>query len=139
MAKILGVDYGRKRVGLAHGDLEDTIAFPLSVLRVNGLNDAVRQTVAVCRERDIERIVVGWPLNMNGSEGPMAEEAGRFADKLRAAGFTVVRWDERLTSYSAEQTLIEADVSRRKRRDVLDKMAAQQILQSYLDAPAEAP
>jgi putative Holliday junction resolvase len=83
-------------------------------------------------------IVVGMPLNMNGTEGPMAEEVNRFSKQVSArCGIPVEPWDERLSSYSAQQVLLEADVSRRKRKGLVDKIAAQQILQDYLDSKGQ--
>ena len=90
---------------------------------------------ALCSENEVETIVVGFPLNMNGTEGPKAMEIKEYARELAEyTGLRVELWDERLTTVTAEKILIQADVSRRKRKQVIDKMAATVILQSYLDS-----
>ena len=135
----LGVDYGTKRVGLAVSDPLGTIAMPLRAEEVEGRKQAVAVVAAVCREVEAEMVVVGLPLNMDGSSGPMAQEAERFTRSLAArVEVAVVTWDERLSSSLVERMLVAADVSRRKRRGVRDKLAAQVILQGYLDAKAQA-
>jgi putative Holliday junction resolvase len=135
MKRLLGVDYGRRRIGLAVSDEAQDFAFAHDVLDVRGLEEAVERVAAAARAAEAERVVVGMPVNMNGTRGPMAEEVARFAAALRRhGGLPVECWDERLTTRRAEQVLLEADVSRRKRRAVVDKLAAQQLLQSYLDS-----
>lgn len=128
----LGVDYGTVRVGLAVGDERDQMALPLETAPAA---QAVARIRALVAERGIGRIVLGMPRNMNGTYGPRAEEARKFGAVLtQAVGVEVVFWDERLTSRSVERMLVEADVSRKRRREVTDQLAAQQILQNYLDA-----
>ncbi len=135
MARILGIDYGRRRVGLAVSDDADGLSFPLDVLQVRDERDAVSQVVKRCRHEAAARVVVGMPLNMDGTRGPMAEEVARFVTAIAdGSGLPVETWDERLTTWSVEEMLIEADVSRQKRKAVRDKLAAQQILQGWLDA-----
>ena len=103
-------------------------------LEVSGLKDAVGQTVRVCSERGIGRVVVGLPLNMDSTCGRSAEAAMKYIEALRAAlDFPVETEDERLTTQLVERMLIEGDVSRAKRKKVRDKLAAQAILQGYLD------
>ena len=134
MPRILGVDYGEKRIGLAVSDPDGVMALPLRVVEVRGEDDAVRAICQVAAVKEAERMVVGLPLNMNGTHGPMAEKAAAFAARLAtAAGLPVDTFDERLSTSSAERSLLEADLSRRKRRGLRDKLAAQIILQSYLD------
>jgi putative Holliday junction resolvase len=143
MGRILGIDYGERRVGLAVSDPLGTIAMPRSVLTVRDAADALRQVVAACREADAERLVVGLPLNMDGSRGAAVERVEQFVGQLRAAlAIPVETWDERLSTSHAERALLEADLSRQRRRQVIDKVAAQVILQGYLDSrapPAEEP
>lgn len=135
MARLLGVDLGEKRVGLAVSDTGGILATPLRVLHVTSPNDAVRQVVEACAEVGAEGVVLGLPRNMDGTEGPKARESRAFAERLGvAAALTVTLWDERLTTSLVERVLLDSDVSRRRRREVVDKLAAQAILQSYLDA-----
>lgn len=135
MGRILGVDYGEKRIGLAVSDPTGFLATPLDILDATQPR-VVERLLDLCRERDIHEVVVGLPLNMDGSTGPQAKRVQDFAQKLRAAlPDRIIRtWDERLTSRAGERVLIEAGASRKRRREVLDKLAAQIMLQSYLDA-----
>lgn len=135
MGRILGIDYGSRRVGIAQSDPTGTIALPLKTLAVESDDDAERQIVALCAELKPDAVVLGLPLNMNGSHGPQAQRVEAFAERLRAAAARPVHLvDERLSSSFVERALIEADVSRAKRKGVIDKLAAQSILQGYLDA-----
>ena len=133
MPPLIGIDYGRKRVGTAISDPDRVMALPLEVLAVNGPKDAVRRVAELCAARGVRECVLGWPLNMDGSEGEMTDEVGRFASRLEGRGLKVIRWDERLSSFGAEEALREAGLNGRQRRRVVDKIAAQHILQSYLD------
>lgn len=137
MGRVLGVDYGMRRVGIAVSDSLGVVATPTCKLEVQSLTDAVRQTAELVVEKNVDKVVVGLPLHMNGSKGELAETAEKFASKLAShSGVEVVTWDERLTSAEAERVLLQADTSRKKRKQVIDKMAAQIMLQSYLDAHA---
>lgn len=130
--RILGIDYGTVRVGLALSDELRMLATPLEVVP--------REKVAthlpvLLREKSITEIVVGLPRNMDGSYGPKTQEVRQFVQSLNLPEeIKVIFWDERLTSKSVERMLIEADLSRKRRKEVVDKLAAQQILQSYLDS-----
>jgi putative holliday junction resolvase len=140
MGKILGLDYGEKRLGVAVSDPDGIIAMAHSVFdRDGGSGKAlIEEIVRICRETGVEKVVVGLPINMNGTKGPMAEKIEAFAGKLATAvGLAVEKWDERLSTSMAERTLLEADMSRSKRKKVRDKMSAQVILQGYLDAANE--
>lgn len=134
--RILGLDVGQKRIGVALSDPMGWTAQGHSVLqRTTG--DDMAHIDALCRENEVDTIVVGLPLNMNGTEGPKAMEIREYAHDLAAyTGLPVKLWDERLTTVTAEKVLIQADVSRRKRKLVIDKMAATFILQAYLDRHA---
>ena len=137
MSRILGLDYGERRVGVAISDPLGMLSTPVETLQVTGMNNAVEQVAGVVAEREVAKLLVGLPLNMDGTKGELAEKAEAFAEKLQTkTGLEVVMWDERLTSKEAERVLLEADVSRGKRKKVIDKMAAQILLQSYLDAQA---
>lgn len=135
--RILGVDYGEKRIGMASGDLELGIATPLQMIEVRNTGQAVDAVKQVCEETGASKVVVGLPLNMDGSEGSAAEGALAFVARLRKIlSVPVDTWDERLSTRIVERVLLDADVSRAKRRGKRDKLAAQVILQGYLDAGA---
>ena len=130
--RALGIDFGSERVGLALGDEIGMLATPLEVVPAK---EALARIVAIVAERQVGTIVLGMPRNMNGTYGPAAEAARRFGEALAArVPARVEFWDERLTTRFVERMMIEADLSRKRRREVVDKLAAQQILQSWLDA-----
>ena len=134
MVKILSVDWGRARLGLAvSDDLGVTAQGLTSLPRVSETKD-VEALAAYIRDLGIGAIVVGLPKNMDGSLGPSAEAAQAFARTLRERlGIPVHLWDERLTTRAAERTLIGAGMRRRARRGAVDQMAATMILQGFLD------
>jgi len=137
--RYLGIDPGRRRVGLAISDPGGTFASPLVVLRRRSADQVASEIAAICRRETVEALVVGLPLNMDGTKGSAAREAELLAAKVgEATGLAVRMWDERLSSVSAERSLIEADMSRQRRRRTIDKVAAQIILQSFLDAEGSA-
>ena len=134
MGRILGIDYGTRRVGIAISDPTAMLATPLSVETVRSMEETVAVVTRIAREREIVRIVVGMPINMNGTMGAMALEAERFVELLRtASGLPVDVTDERLSTSLVERVLLDADLSRGRRKEVRDKLAAQVILQGYLD------
>ena len=135
MKRILGVDIGDKRIGIAASDLLGMTAQGIETYTRTGTNDA-GYIAEKARELGADTVVAGLPLNMNGTEGPAVEKVRAFMDEVAAAGLNVVFQDERLTTVSAERTLLEADMSRGKRRKVIDKLAAVYILQAYLDKNA---
>ena len=140
MARILGIDYGEKRIGVAISDATSTIATPLETLDGTAPQQAAQHIVRLVEERGVERIVVGLPVRMDGSSGPSAEHAKAFGERLMKTGSCpVVYWDERFSSRTAEQALIEGGARRQKRKQVIDKLAAQIILQHYLDAHMADP
>jgi len=141
MPCVLGVDYGSSRLGLALSDPEAMVAMPLRVVEVASDRDRIDAVTGACREEHAGRVVVGLPLNMDGSSGPMAQRVVEFTGKLQAVlSVPIETWDERLSSREAERALLEGNLSRRKRRRLRDKMAAQIILQAYLDArPTAGP
>jgi len=133
--RILGIDYGTKRVGIAVSDESEFLASPReTLLRSKSLDADLARLKTLIDEEGIALVVVGLPINMDGTHGPMAEEAEAFASKLQdVSGLQVEFYDERLTSAEAERVLIEADVSRSKRKDLRDSLAATLILQGFLD------
>lgn len=137
MGRTLGLDVGTRTIGMAVSDDLGWTAQGLSTLARRGLAADLEALRAVAREWGVERVVVGLPRNMDGTLGPQATSVLEFAERLKEAlGLPVVTWDERLSTVAAERTLIEADVSRKKRRAVVDMLAAVFILQGYLDRQA---
>jgi len=134
--RTLGIDYGDRRIGLAIGDPDGIIATGLPTLeRKSPSADIVEPLRRVCQEQGVERIVVGLPVNMDGSHGPRAKLTLEVVERLRGAlGIDVETWDERLTTQQADRVMLAADLSRKKRKQRLDRLAAQLMLQSYLDA-----
>jgi putative Holliday junction resolvase len=140
MTQLLGIDVGTKTLGLAVSDPSRTVAMPLQTIQRKGLTRDLAQLARIVAEREIREVVVGLPLEMDGSRGEMSEEADLIAERLaEGCGVTAHRWDERLTTAQVERMLIDADVSRRRRKQVVDKLAATVILQAYLDAEAGTP
>lgn len=134
MGRILGIDFGHRRVGIAVSDTGHEFARPLCMLDGTGRDRLQRELQKICEEQEVEKIIVGLPLNMDGSTGEMAREAQVFAAFLAGRlNIPVETLDERLSTALVERMLIEADMSRSRRKDVKDKLAAQVILQSYLD------
>ncbi|HHN75514.1 MAG TPA: Holliday junction resolvase RuvX [Acidobacteria bacterium] len=134
MGQILGIDVGTKTLGLAVSDAGQTVALPLRTLARRSFRADLAALGEVLGEREIREVVVGLPLNLDGSPGAMSEACEKLAAALEARfGVQVHRWDERMSTVSAERALLEADVSRRKRRKVIDKLAATLILQGFLD------
>lgn len=135
--RIMGLDVGEKRIGIALSDPMGWTAQGHSVLTRSKLAKDLDSLFNLCKEFAVEKIIVGLPLNMNGSIGPKAKEIQEFARHLEErTGLPLEFWDERLTTKSAERILIAADVSRKKRKQVIDKMAAVNILQAYLNSIA---
>jgi putative Holliday junction resolvase len=131
----LALDVGSKRIGLAVSDELGFIAQALKTLDTKGRQRDIDSIIRIVNEMDVSEIVVGMPYNMNGSEGPQAQKVSEFADQLsRATSVPVLKWDERMSTLAAEKILLEADLSRLKRRKVIDKVAAAIILQGYLDS-----
>ncbi|MGC4375866.1 Holliday junction resolvase RuvX [Fictibacillus sp. Mic-4] len=136
MARILGLDVGSATIGVAVSDeLGWTAQGIETIKRKSHLPDEAFDRIGeLINDYAIEKVVVGLPKNMNGTIGPSGEACQAFAGQLKDRfGLPVELWDERLTTMAAERTLISADVSRKKRKKVIDKMAASLILQSYLD------
>jgi putative Holliday junction resolvase len=133
----LGIDLGEKRIGLALSDALGILASPLEVFEYDSQETALEHILAVVKRSDVKKVVVGLPLNMNGSRGPEAQAAEAFADMLKQIlEVPIVCWDERLTTSQAEKALLEADVSRAGRRTRKDMVAAALLLQAYLDTAA---
>ena len=131
--KILAVDYGDARTGLAICDAGELLASPVGVIHSHRMDGVVQKATEAAREQRAERIVVGNPINMNGTRGPRSELCQEFAAKLEeAAGLPVVLWDERSTTVTAIGYLNATDTRGKKRKAVVDAVAATIILESYL-------
>ncbi|SDI76975.1 Holliday junction resolvase RuvX [Alteribacillus bidgolensis] len=134
--KVLALDVGMKRIGVAVSDALRWTAQGLETIHVKGDNpqEAFGRISELMKEHEASEVVVGLPKNMNGTIGPRGEQCQEFARHLeKELQVPVYMYDERLTTQAAERTLIEADMSRKKRKKVVDKMAAVMILQGYLD------
>lgn len=130
--RFLAIDYGTKRTGLAICDADETIASPYDVL--HGSQNLVRRVEEIVGAEGVEGIVVGLPLNMDGSAGPQARQAMAFTEQLRRQlQIPVHLQDERLSSFGAEQKLAQTGLSKAKQRQRLDALAAADILQTFLD------
>lgn len=135
MGRLVGLDVGTKRFGVAVSDPMKIFASPHEVIHAQGDKHALREVVRICSEQEAETLVVGLPLNMDGSSGPAAERVEGLVEKLKARlDIPIVLWDERLTTKTAEAALIEADTRRERRKELVDKIAAQVLLQHYMDA-----
>lgn len=135
--RTLGIDYGRKRVGIALADGLGIAAHPFEVLESGP--DLIARLAELVVENDVTRVVVGLPVSLDGSEGAAAGAARRFAERVgESLGTDVVLYDERFTSRIAEGAMLEAGTSRADRRRRMDKVAAAVMLQGYLDRQARA-
>lgn len=132
--RILGLDPGEKRIGVAITDPLGLTAQGIDVIKYTRIGDAIKKIKDICLQYEVEKVIVGNPLNMDGSRGQESENAYRFAEKLRRElNLPVEMVDERLTSASAEKTLLKGNVSRKNRREVKDKLAATLILELYIN------
>lgn len=135
--RTMGLDVGSKTVGIALSDELGWTAQGLETLKINEEENVFGfdELGKIIKEYEVSKVVVGLPKNMNGTIGPRGEASQFFARELEERfGVPVVLWDERLTTIAAERVLLEADLSRKKRKKVIDKMAAVMILQGYLNS-----
>jgi putative Holliday junction resolvase len=136
--RILGLDFGMKTIGVAVSDPFGWTAQGLEIIRreeENNLKKSIVRLKEICKEYGVESIVLGYPKNMNNTEGERVEKTKQFKKRLeKELKLPVELWDERLSTVGAERILLEADLSRAKRKNVIDKMAAVFILQGYLDS-----
>ena len=132
--RILGLDVGAKTIGVALSDVGRTIATPCTTIRRGKFARDAGALGALIGEHDVGALVIGLPVNMDGSEGPRCQSVRQFAaNLLERIDIAVAFWDERLSTVAAERVLLEADVSRKRRAELVDKMAAAYILQGALD------
>ncbi len=135
--RILALDHGTKRIGVALSDETASLAQPLEFIPAEPFAKALERIEEIVKERQVREILVGLPRNMNGTYGPAAESARQFAATLKEAlGIPVKTWDERLTTVQANRFLIQAGLSREQRKTRVDQSAAAILLQSYLEAGA---
>ena len=133
-ARLIGIDAGTKTLGLSLSDVTRTIASPLELIRRKKFSEDADRLFELARIHEIAGLVLGLPTNMDGSEGPRAQSTRAFANNLnKRSTLPILLWDERLSTVAAERTLIEANASRQRRGEVIDKLAATIILQSALD------
>ena len=133
-ARLIGIDVGTKTLGLALSDATRTIASSLVTLRRSRLSDDLHQLLELAQKQGVGGFVVGLPLNLDGSAGPRVQATRAFVRNLaKVTLLPVLYWDERLSTVAAERTLLEADLSRKRRAEVVDKVAATPILQGALD------
>src|SRR5215471_1806375 len=133
-APLMGLDVGSKTIGLALSDVTRTIASGLLTLTRGKFAADTQRLLMLVDEHNVGGLVIGLPVNLDGSEGPRAQATRAFARNLaKLTPHSILLWDERLTTAAAERSLLEADVSRRRRAQVIDKVAATLILQSALD------
>jgi len=134
--RVLGIDFGRKRIGLALSDSLRMVATPLETVDGESQKKATRRIREILEEHAVAEIVVGLPLHMNGDHGDLAEAATDFGEKLKkqVPGLVVHMWDERMTSMEAERALQLGDAKAGRKKEMRDQLAAQLILQSWLDS-----
>jgi putative holliday junction resolvase len=136
MKRLIGLDLGSKTVGVAISDPMGMLARTLTTVRFSDydLETACKKVIEICKENGVDEVVLGLPRHMNGDIGESGQMSLDFKEMLLEAGLeSVMMWDERLTTVAAQRLLISADVSRKKRKEVIDQVAAVGILQSYLD------
>lgn len=135
MKRIMGIDYGDARTGVALSDLLCSIVGSTTVIPSRRPEKAVADIVRIAKEQEVGTIVVGLPRNMDGSEGPRAELCRAFGDTLReATGLEVIMWDERRTTVEAHNILSQHNYHGQKRKDTVDAVAASLILEGYLNS-----
>ncbi len=139
MTRALGIDHGDARIGLAISDELGMLAHPLETIAVKDTPDPAARVAQVVAERGVGNIIIGLPKNMDGTTGAAAEKVRAFAEKLRALVTCPIRlWDERLTTVAAQRSLHEAGRNAKQSRAVIDQVAAQLILQGWLDSQSFA-
>lgn len=137
--RILALDIGDVRIGVAVSDMTRTIATPVEVIKRVGFGPDVKRISALCQQYETTEILSGLPLNMDGTEGFQAQKVKVLCQQLEKAGFTVYYQDERLTTVTAEEALLEDNMHRAERKQNVDKVAAAIILQQWLDTQKAAP
>ena len=138
-SRLMGLDLGTKTVGIATSDLTRQIATPVTTITRTKFTPDATELLAIATKENVGVLVLGLPINMDGTEGPRAQATRAFARNLaKLTPLAIVFWDERLSTAAVERVLIEADTTRAKRDKVVDKLAAAWILQAALDALRQA-
>ena len=133
--RILGLDYGSKRIGVAVCDELGMTAQGLATITRKNRRQTLEEIAGFIRTYNAEKIVIGYPIRLNGTEGIQCEKINRFASLLESSfSLPVIKWDETLSTKEAEEILIRTNIARKKRINIVDKLAASLILQGYLDA-----
>ncbi len=133
--RILGLDVGDRTIGVAVCDPLGLTAQGITTVKRKSETLDIEEIAKICKEYSVESIVSGLPKNMNGTIGPQGEKVQQFCEKLKETlGLPIKMWDERLTTVAANRAMIEGDLSRAKRKKIVDKIAAIYILQGYLDS-----
>jgi putative Holliday junction resolvase len=133
-SRLMGLDLGTKTIGLALSDVSRTVATPLETIRRIKFTEDIKRLLKLTEKHDVSALVIGLPLNLDGTEGPRVQATRAFTRNLgQHTDLPLVFWDERLSTVAVERTLLEADTSRKRRAEVIDKMAAAFILQGALD------
>lgn len=134
MMRIMGLDLGKKTIGIAVSDEAGLTAQPVSTIKRSSLRKDLDELARLIGEYSVTGMVVGLPVNMNGTMGPATEFVLKFIDDLKErTGIAVETWDERLSTAAVTRVLLDGDISRARRKEVVDKLAASYILQGYLD------
>ncbi len=132
---LLGLDVGEKTIGLALSDVMHSVASPLLTLRRTKFSEDVEELRKIIEKHQVMQLVVGYPLNMDGTMGPRAQSVKQFTRNIeKELGMTPVLWDERMSTIAVQRTMLDADLSRKRRGELVDKLAAAYILQGYLDS-----
>lgn len=134
MGRILGIDFGLKRIGLALSDPTYTLASPLPTIPND--NTSIDKIITIIKNNEVQKIVIGYPFNMNGTKSEICNLVDEFINQIsKKIDIEIIKWDERLTSYIAQQQIIETVRSKKKRKDksLIDQFSARIILQEYLD------
>ena len=136
--RILGLDIGTRRIGVALSDGSEMIASPLTMIEAHPRDKAIKAIAELVEEHGVGKLVIGLPLELSGDAGRAVRRTRRFVTKLqKSIDLPVEEWDERMSSVAAERALLEGDVSRAGRKEKIDMVAAAIILQNYLDAQSE--
>lgn len=139
MDRVLGLDLGFKTIGVAVSDPLGWTAQGITTIRRVSKEKDIQEIQKICNEYDVKTIVVGLPKNMNGTIGESGEKAQEFSQMINEKlGIKIEMWDERLTTVAAQRAMLEADMSRSKRKKIVDKIAATYILQGYLDRKSKS-
>ncbi len=133
MGRLLAIDLGLSRIGLALSDPLKIIASPHGMLKFRGEEELLSEILTLCREKEVEKVIIGYPFNESNSDNPIGSMAKKILSKLKAAGVSAILWDESYTSRMAEDFLREMGKKRKNSRDKIDSIAASMILKSYME------